>query len=346
MLAATLLSLSACVFAAGPPVAHQTGAYDATLAHRSPDSAPQKLIFRHGLPQDWQHTQDYDLAQETVRFHVPDDYDPQAEPMGLLVWASPSGSGAVPRDYAQVLAEHRLIWVGAHGNGNRRQLMQRLGLTLDAAFNAPLYYTIDPERVYIAGLSGGGRLSSRLGVNHAELFRGALPIIGCDFYRPVEAPSRPGSFWRSFHGPTKRSLRNAQRQPLVIVTGTQDGNREQCQAYAKAYEKVGFKAVSYINVPNMGHTLPPAKVFGDALALLDQRPEPATPELKRHATGQKHLNAALAKHAQDPPAGLKALRRVALRYDDTPAGRQARFTADRLEFPVAAPTDPPAPTAP
>ncbi len=340
MLAATLMSLSACVFAAGPPVAHQTGAYDTTLVHRSPDSAADKLVFRYGLPQDWPQTHDYDLSQETVRFHAPDNYDPAGEPMGLLVWASPSNNGAVPRDYAQVLAQHRLIWVGVHRNGNRRQLMQRLGLTLDAAFNAPLYYNIDPERVYVAGLSGGGRISSRLGVNHAELFRGALPIIGCDFYRPVEAPSRPGSFWRPFHGPTKRALRNARRQPLVIVTGTQDGNREQCQAYAKAYEKAGFDAVTYIEVPGMAHTLPPAQVFDDALALLDQRPEPTPAELKRRAIGQKHLDAALAQHAQDPAAGLKALRRVALRYDDTPAGRQARFTADRAAFAVDTPTGP------
>ena len=338
MLAAAFLSLSACVFAAGPPVAHQTGAYDATLVHRSPDSAADKLVFRYGLPQAWRHTHDYDLAQETVRVHVPEGYDPAGEPMGLLVWASPSNNGAVPRAYAQVLADHRLIWVGVHGNGNRRQLMQRLGLTIDAAFNAPLYYNIDPERVYVGGLSGGGRISSRLGVNHAELFRGVLPVIGCDFYRPVEAPSRPGSFWRPFHGPTKRALRNAQRQPLVIVTGTQDGNRDQCEAYAKAYEQVGFKAVTFINVPGMGHTRPPAEVFSQALALLDKRPELTPAETKRHAIGQKHLDAALAQHAEDPAAGLKALRRVALRYDDTPAGRRARFAADRFEFGLAEPS--------
>ena len=304
------------------------------------------------MPPHQAQTQDYQLADESVRFVVPADYDPHGVPYGLLVWVSPWDSGAIPNGYADAVADHRLIWVSAHNTGNRRAILQRLGLAIDAAFNAPLYYHIDPERVYVAGLSGGGRTASRLAVNHAELFRGALPIIGCDYFRSVETPNRPGLFWRGFHPPTKRSLRTARQQPMVILTGSKDGNRDQCEVYARAYEKSGFQAVTYIEVPGMGHSFPTLKIFADALTQLDQRPEPTAQTRKRHAIGQKHLHAALAQPttdtakpatdstadpAADVAATLKALRRVALRYDDTPAGRQARFTADRLEFGAEAP---------
>ncbi|MEM8875189.1 MAG: PHB depolymerase family esterase [Planctomycetota bacterium] len=326
---ATLLASALLAFIGQAPA--ETGSRDVTFENRAPSSEPTELVRRFAWPGQWRTQQQYELANERFHLRVPDTREPNGEPFGLLVWISPTPDGRVPPNYEAALDKHRLIWVSAHNTGNDRNLMQRLGLALDAAYNVPFQYDIDPERVYVAGLSGGGRCASHLGVNYSDIFRGALPIIGCNFYREVEPPSRPGKLWRAFHAPTPGMKKLAAMQPLVIVTGSGDGNREQCHTYAQAYEADGFTAVTYIEVQGMGHTYPPAETFDKALGHLDERDGPDEATLKRHDLADRRLDDALADLEDKPLVGKRKLRGLARSMPDTPAGRRARFIADRLD---------------
>ena len=51
-------------------------------------------------------------------------------------------------------------------------------------------YTVDPERIYLAGYSNGGMLSYRLACERADLFAGIAVVSGALNYTPCE-PSRP-----------------------------------------------------------------------------------------------------------------------------------------------------------
>lgn len=92
--------------------------------------------------------------------------EPTAAGWGLLVWVSPwdfgGPSGVTGPALAGILADHRLIWVGAHRAGNERARVYRWGLALDAADQMARLYEIDPSRVYAVGRSGGGRAASAL----------------------------------------------------------------------------------------------------------------------------------------------------------------------------------------
>ncbi len=208
----------------------------------------------------------------------------------MLVWISPSPSGVLPNEWRPLMDKHRLIWVGPDHAGNDREIWQRLGLPLDAVHNTKHRYRIDETRIYIAGLSGGGRCASRLGIVYADVFRGTLAIVGCDFYRALESTSRPGKFWRpTFRRPKGPIFRFArQRSRHVLLTGETDANREQTLVtYEQGYLKDKFQHVHYLEVPNMGHSVPPVEWFDKAIGMMDggARERRSDEETKRRRDG-------------------------------------------------------------
>ena len=82
-------------------------------------------------------------------------------------------------------------------------------------------FNVDPRRVYISGFSGGGRVASCLGVAYADIFSGAMPFMGVNFYRDVPAPH--GKKFRLNYLPHKDLLAIAKKDGrFVLVTGSDD----------------------------------------------------------------------------------------------------------------------------
>ncbi|HXU29241.1 MAG TPA: carboxypeptidase regulatory-like domain-containing protein [Thermoanaerobaculia bacterium] len=242
-----------------PAVAHRTGIFSATLPERSPRSELGELLRRTGVSRREIEADPnggrYDLAHESFSLVVPETYRPEV-PHGLLVWVSPSPIGGASRpDLLRELALRRLIWVGANDAGNERPRWYRFALALDAAHNLAKLYRIDPERIYIAGYSGGGRVSSVLSVAYPEVFRGGLLMVGCDWFRPLPIPDRPGTSWPALYPkPAKQDLDLAKsRNRYVFLTAERDFNRIQTREVFHAFEREGFAHTAYIEVPGIGH---------------------------------------------------------------------------------------------
>ena len=89
-------------------------------------------------------------------FYVPENYDPQ-KPAGLMVYVSPSPSGDIPRGWKAIVDGLNMIWVAATGSGNRVAVGRRVVFALAAPSLAGRHYQIDPQRIYLSGLSGGGK---------------------------------------------------------------------------------------------------------------------------------------------------------------------------------------------
>src|SRR4051794_9575740 len=159
--------------AASQPV---TGAFTLQFTDRSPLSAIKEQVGRFG----WRMEQmrgpkdeaDYELPKETFDVVVPDAYAPNDPGWGLLVWVSPGGRGSPPRAWLDALAKHKLIWIGAERSGNERAIWCRVGLAVDAVVNMQRRFRIDPSRVYVSGMSGGGRSASMIGLAYADVFAG------------------------------------------------------------------------------------------------------------------------------------------------------------------------------
>jgi len=272
-----LLILSASGASAAPTTRPQTGEFQITFTDRSPDSVPERLARRAGwslakLKKEGAEIE-YDLSKESFEVYIPDSYD-GSTPYGLLVWISPSPSAKPMGQYLEVLNKHQLIYVGANRSGNQRLVLARLGLAIDAAFNATRRYAIDSDRIYVTGVSGGGRCASILGVIAPDIFRGGMYMIGSDFYRPLPA-DQPNMFYPiTYQQPAPKLLNLAKhRSRHVLLTGDTDGNRNRTRAnYDLGFLKEGFDFVTYLQVPKMGHQPPPPDWFEQGIDFLDQRP--------------------------------------------------------------------------
>ncbi len=214
----------------------------------------------------------YKIEEESYEVYVPEDYHPNI-PYGLLVWVSPGDDGGIhPKGWKNILNQHKLIWIGADNSGNDKDIYtRRISLALDAAYNMQKRYKIDPNRVYIAGLSGGGRVSSMMAFHYPDVFAGGIFMIGVNYWQRMEVPSKPGYFYpASFAKPDIHYLSHAGKYGrYVFLTGDTDMNREQTYCYYEMGYKKYLNHALYIQVPGMGHESPPADWFEKAVEFLD-----------------------------------------------------------------------------
>jgi hypothetical protein len=195
MRTALLLLLICCSAAATPTAAFaaddepRTGTYTATFTQRSPHS--EYKDFEKRLRKNLRKIEPYDLADESFAVHVPRHYAGK-KPFGLIVYIDPGDlGGRMIKAYHKVLNRHNLIWVGANKAGNQREVIHRVGLSLDAIHNMTRQYNIDPNRVYVCGMSGGGRISSWVGMGYPEVVAGTFPFCGVNYSKRSTYPTSP-----------------------------------------------------------------------------------------------------------------------------------------------------------
>jgi predicted esterase len=212
-----------------------------------------------------QLSEPYEVKEQTFEVFVPGT-KPETG-YTLLVWVSASEDGSPPDGWLPVLERRGIIWVGANQSGNDHPAAYRFGLAIDAAQNMATRHGVDASRVFISGISGGGRVSSMLAPAYPDLFRGAIYIVGCNYWKDLDVPGDPESFWRKlFNEPPEDMLKLAkERSRFVFLAGETDMNREQTKATREAYKADGFKHTAYIEVPGMGHDLPNAEWLDKAL---------------------------------------------------------------------------------
>jgi hypothetical protein len=255
------------------PDAHpKTGSFTLTFTDRSDQATNAFMATRMGWTISAEEAKklDYNLPDESFEVYVPPDYTDE-KPFGLLVFIMPSGRGGLPENYRALLDKYHLIYVGPNKAGNDRVVGPRMALAIDAAANMRARYKIDPDRVYVSGISGGGRVASMLGVGFPDVFRGGFYIIGCNFYHDEKAAEPDHYFKRSYKVPPANIFKMARKQSKhVFLTGDNDGNREQTEIYYKAFKRDGFEHITYLQVPGMGHQSPDAGWFEKGLVALDE----------------------------------------------------------------------------
>ncbi|MBL4698057.1 MAG: hypothetical protein JKX70_04405, partial [Phycisphaerales bacterium] len=163
------------------------------------------------------------LDQETFRVRLPKKYNADF-PAGVLVWISPMPDGRIPKIFEPILDELGMIAIGVDNNGNKRAITDRLQNHLDSIETLAQHYRIDRKRIYLTGMSGGGRCSGILQIVFPELFAGAVPIVGFDTYH--QAPTGdPGRFWPARLGkPAGRWMKLLKERRIAAITGTNDFN--------------------------------------------------------------------------------------------------------------------------
>jgi predicted esterase len=174
---------------------------------------------------------------------------------GVLVFVKPIDSGDLPENWAAELDRQSLIWIAAEDFGNEHPRAQRILAAMAGLKLIESTETIDLKRVYVGGMSGGGRIASQTITRFPRHFRGALYIVGADFWTQAEERLQP------------RIAANR----YVFVTGSRDFNHRDMRRVVEKYQAAGVHQVLLMDLPGFGHEYPNAEQLGQAIDFLDAR---------------------------------------------------------------------------
>ena len=186
---------------------------------------------------------------------VPDTYDP-AQPAGVMVYVSPTKKGGPPRVWNGLLGQSNLIWIGANDSGNRVALGKRMFLAMLAPRIVAARYAVDPDRIYIAGFSGGGKTAGFVMAAKPDLFRGGIYIGGAEMWGANDPPPQLEIIRQNYH---------------VFLTGTEDFNERLTRRVYAAYRSAGVEHCELIVERRHGHQLPGISAFSRAIEYIDSR---------------------------------------------------------------------------
>jgi dienelactone hydrolase len=221
-------------------------------------------IRRHPLVQ-----YDFQLKNEAFFLHVPENYDGN-EPFGILAFIAPGDSMALPEGWDRVLKDHKLIYLAPQKAGNTYPVSRRAGLTLAGILKLTKMCKIDPNRIYVTGLSGGARVAVRLAFFHPELIGGALPCGGADFYETVpKVHAQQTDEYGAVSVDPLSILMTRMKVPFALITGTDDPRHGNLMdLYEGGFTKRNFR-VKLFDVPNMGHGVCGADTLNEALRFVE-----------------------------------------------------------------------------
>lgn len=132
--------------------------------------------------------------------------------------------------------------------GSSDWVQKNAQLALNAAHNIAQEFSIDQERIYVGGVSGGAASAINVAPLFPEVFRGGLFFAsGGDLdFNDLEIPSLETA---------KMSGR------YFFATGDKDRSQAELLDQYRVFEASGFKNLFLINEPEIGHDTPPAAYF-------------------------------------------------------------------------------------
>lgn len=206
------------------------------------------------------------LPDELIAVRTPEG-GAEDRPLGLLVWVSATPEGTPPPHFFEVADELGLLIIGAADAGNARNRVDRYQLALDGVAMARRHWHIDDRRIYVTGISGGGRISSDLAACFPEVFTGSVPIVGIHTHRPV--PLGDGRFIPAgYRQPEPARWRLFCQHRMAAVTGPLDFNYREIVNAVRILQRGGVPARLF-EYEDMAHTLPTPERFAEALRWVD-----------------------------------------------------------------------------
>jgi hypothetical protein len=270
-------------------------------------------------PADW--LGDYQSTSQTFELYVPPRRDPkQALPAILFISA---GDGSAWKSFEPASKKLGFVFIGVLNAGNSCPPKKRVRIILDAFDEARRQVPLDPDRTYVAGLSGGARMANAVGFALPESFGGILSIV-------AGGDPREESWLRQ---------RAADRLSVALLTGQSDFNRNEVEKLRTPFLKdVGIRARVWTQ-PGLGHGMPSDATLQEALRWLEEaapkrrelgKTYPASRMAGDAAPGRAELAKELFKEGKErleKPAslyaGLMLMKGVMERWPDLPEAKQA-----------------------
>lgn len=181
--------------------------------------------------------------------------------LGVLVFVWPADGIRPPGEWWRVLDRHGLVYVAARGSGNEENVFdRRVPLALHGYELARRAHDIDPERVYIAGFSGGSRIAERVALAYPDVFRGVVLIGGSDPMGEAGFTPPPADLMRLFQ----------ERTRVVYATGGRDlPNRAKDERARGSLATMCVAGVSRVPQPRLDHWVPDGRGLDKVLQAID-----------------------------------------------------------------------------
>jgi predicted esterase len=174
-------------------------------------------------------------------------------PSGLLIFISPNASALPQPTWHPMLRARNLHWIAAEDFGNERPTARRVLAAIMGLRLVEQKFDLDRKRIYIGGMSGGGRAASTAISMFPQLFSGALYIVGAD------------PWTNDAQSPLPRFRANR----YVFLTGRRDFNRSEMKTIYRQYIDNGANNSLLMDLRNFGHQYPDAGQLDRALTFLD-----------------------------------------------------------------------------
>jgi pimeloyl-ACP methyl ester carboxylesterase len=297
-------------------------------------SAPTRLDWTFALsnrsfetaPDGWLPA-DYDSTKQTYELFVPERSDTK-KPYGMVLFVSPGDGPTGFKQFEGPCKELGLLFVSVYGAGNNCPTKKRIRIVLDVLDDVRRQFPIDPDRTYIGGFSGGGRIACAIAFALPEHFGGVLPVCASGDVR-----SEP--YLRQ---------RVRERLSVALLTGETDFNRGEVERLRGPYLKdIGVRQKVWVQ-PKLGHGVPESKTILEALKWLDeavpQRAElaKAYPASRAGADSREEQAKALLAEGKARLAkketlydGLMQVKGVAERWPGLKAAEEAEKIATEFE---------------
>ncbi|MDD7983782.1 prolyl oligopeptidase family serine peptidase [Lentisphaera marina] len=191
---------------------------------------------------------DKKFDEVTWDIEVPESYDPNI-PAGIISYITP-GSG---KAFISLLEKYNLILITAKNSGNDTYTYARISMALWGVDKLKESYNIDSDRIFISGMSGGGRVSSIAAALFPEVYKGAIYQCGCNFV----------------HNNEKSRLNEMKENYFYFLTGDGDFNLEDTQRVLKKYTDAKIPNTKIHVQKNHKHRTLPTDILDKALAYID-----------------------------------------------------------------------------
>ncbi|WP_028969338.1 PHB depolymerase family esterase [Sphingomonas sp. URHD0057] len=192
-----------------------------------------------------------------------------AKGYGLLVWVSPLDGAGMPLGWPPTLEDRGVIFVTAARSGNDTSpLGRRIPLALTAAANVARNHAIDPDRIWIAGFSGGARIAERMALAYPDVFSGAILDGSSDSIGSNDLPLPPRENFE----------RLLERMSMVFSTGEEDEyNTADAKRVVSSLRGHCFDRLSVEVRPHEGHDMMNGRSLAKAIEFLDRTREEPSP---------------------------------------------------------------------
>ena len=292
-------------------------------------SAPTRLDWTFALanqslpdpPADW--LKDYDSTKQQYDLYIPPKRDPK-KPLPVILFVSPGAEPTGWKHFEPVCKKLGFVYAEPRDAGNDCPVKRRVRIVLDVLDDVRRNVPTDPDRTYVVGLSGGGRIACALAFALPEHFGGVLPIC-------ASGDLRDESWLRR---------RVVDRLSVALMTGDGDFNRGEVERLRGPYLKEVGVRTHWWEQAGLGHGMPNEKQLTEAVKWLDEDVErrrtlakdwPASRTAGDAAPGREDAAKALLAEGKKRLeaketlySGLMLLKGCMERWPDLPAADEAK----------------------